>query len=498
MRSPSCFASLAVLALTGLSLAQSTDSPTGSTTIAPTTTSSRSTTVSSASVTTSSSSASSSSSSASASAAQETPGFVNNGTVGAYSCAITQPQQVVANQLVFATDPSSNTTEGASGGDIASPARLAPTTLAACEEAWPAVYPYNAIQLRAPDDSIRAVYLPYGASVSELWVKDRNGVFRDVVLGFDNKTNYGTDTIHPNFGPQVGRYANRIKNGTFEINGTTYHTPLNENNYDTLHGGTVGYDRSAYQIAALNASSVTFTLQDADGNQGFPGSVIASASYTLQNGSTLIQAMDANVTDDKFTPIMLSSHTYWNLAAYNESQTILNHTLSMPRADKYIQTDGHLIPSGPIPDTKGTPLDFATAPRTIGSQYNFTEGICGTNCTGYDTCFVMSSHDRNETILELTSPESGIRMSVTTDQDAIQIYSCPGISAPSTKGSLPRKRVHGGDGTLDEIYDNNSCVVVEMEDYIDGINNPAWNRSQIYGSDRPYHWRAEYTFSTVA
>ncbi|PWN93614.1 galactose mutarotase-like protein [Acaromyces ingoldii] len=485
------FTSLAALALAGLSLAQSSDS------------SSSALSSSSATSATASQPASTDSSSATTtgSTAQETPGFVNNGTVGAYSCAFSEPQQAnvtaPVNQLVFLADaPNVTATDGSDSSNISSPARLAPTTLAECAEAWPPVYPYNAIQLRAPDDSIRAVYLPYGASVSELWVKDRNGVFRDVVLGFDNKTNYGTDKIHPNFGPQVGRYANRIKNGTFEINGTTYHTPLNENNYDTLHGGTVGYDRSPYEITQLNASSVTFVLHDADGNQGFPGSVVASASYTLQNSSTLIQAMDANVTDDKYSPIMLSSHTYWNLAAYNESQTILNHTLFMPRADKYIKTDGHLIPTGPIPDTKGTPLDFTQA-RTIGSQYNDTEGVCGTNCTGYDTCFVMSSHDRNETVLELTSPESGIKMSVKTDQDAIQIYSCPGVSAPATKGSLPRKRVHGGDGTLDEIYDNNSCVVVEMEDYIDGINNPAWNRSQIYSKDRPYHWRAEYSFSTV-
>jgi aldose 1-epimerase len=398
-------------------------------------------------------------------------GFVNNGTVGSFPCVEgTAP----GNQIAFLS------------GSYAS----------ACPDALQPVYPYNKINIRSPDDSIRATFLPYGASLQELWVKDRNGTWRDVVVGFDNTTNYGTDTIHNYFGPQVGRYANRIKNGTFEINGTTYHTPLNENNIDTLHGGKIGYDRRSHSVEHMNASAVSFLLHDADGNQGFPGSVVARAFYALDNNGTFNIQMDANVTDDKSTPIMLSHHVYWALHGYaGQNDTILNHTLHMPQADKYIKTDGILIPTGEIPSVTNTPYDFQTA-RTFNERFNETEGVCGTGCQGWDSCFVMSEHDRNSTILTLSSPETGIKLEIKTDQDAIQVYTCDGVSSP-TKGSLPRKRVHGGDGTLDKVYENHSCVVLEMEDYIDGINNPEWKRDQIYSKQRPYHWRAEYTFSSA-
>lgn len=396
-------------------------------------------------------------------------GFVNNGTVGSFPCVEgTAP----GNQVPF----------------------MSQSYASACPDALQPIYPYNKINIRSPDDSIRATFLPYGASLQELWVKDRNGTWRDVVVGFDNSTNYGTDTIHNYFGPQVGRYANRIKNGTFEINGTTYHTPLNENNIDTLHGGKIGYDRRSHSIESINGSAVSFILNDPDGFQGFPGSVIARASYALDNNGTFNIQMDANVTDDKSTPIMLSHHVYWALHGYSgTNDTILNHTLHMPQADKYIKTDGILIPTGEVPSVKDTPYDFQTA-RTFNERFNETKGVCGTGCQGWDSCFVMSEHDRNSTILTLSSPETGIRLDIKTDQDAIQVYTCDGVSSP-TKGSLPRKRVHGGDGTLDKIYENHSCVVLEMEDWIDGINNPEWKRNQIYSKERPYHWSAEYTFS---
>ena len=404
-------------------------------------------------------------------------GFVNDGTIGTYPCA------VCAN---------SNT-----GSESACDKIFSDTTLPMCPEALPPVYPYNKINLRAPDDSIRATFIPYGATMSEVWVKDRQGTWRDIVLGYDNSTNWGTDPIHPFIGSQVGRYANRIKNGTFELDGQTYHTPLNDNDgLDTLHGGDIGYDRREHTIEQLNSSSITFTLYDPSGNQGFPGAVAARARYTLLENGQLHINMDANVTEGK-TPLMLSHHGYWALHGYGlENNTILDHTLHMPKADKYIATDGILIPTGPIPSVENTPYDFTT-PRQFSERYDQTLNVCGTGCQGWDSCFVMSEgHDREENVVTLTSPETGIRMQIKSDQDAIQVYTCDGISSP-VKGSIPRKRTHGGDGTLDKIYENHSCVVIEMEDYIDGINNPSWGRNQIYSPDRPYQWRAEYQFSTV-
>lgn len=378
-------------------------------------------------------------SSSTSESAKQTPGFVNNGTIGQYPCAVGTSKD---GQVPFVSSQ----------------------TLADCSEAKQPVYPFNRINLRSPDDSIRATFMPYGARLLEFWVRDRSGKWQDIVLGLDNSTSYQglVKTLHPFFGPQVGRYANRIKNGTFELDGKTYHTPLNENDIDTLHGGKVGYDQRSYTIESWNASHVTFVLHDPKGSQGFPGSVTARASYTLGNKGLFGINMDAEVTEGK-TPIMLSHHVYWALHGYKDSKnTILDHKLHMPKADKYIKTDGILIPTGPIPSVKDTPYDFRQ-PRTFSERFNQTQGACGTGCQGWDTCFVMSEgHERDETVLALTSPETGIRLRVKTNQDAIQVYTCDGVSS-ATKGSIPRKYAHGGDGSLEKVYENHSCVVLEME-----------------------------------
>lgn len=391
--------------------------------------------------------------------------FVNNDTIGSYTCGS-------GGQVTFTT---------VSGTE--------------CVDAKPPVYPYNRIELRSPDDSIRAVVIPYGAAITELWVKDRYGGWRDVVLGYDNVTNWGTDPIHPNFGPVVGRYANRIRNGTFELDGQKYQVPLNENNVTALHGGMIGYDRSNYTITSLSPNEVVLSHSDPAGFQGFPGAVESVTRYTLGENATW--SIEMNATASERTPLMLSSHVYWNLEALNETQSILDaHTLHLPYADKFVATDSILIPTGELPDVQGTPYDFRE-PTKFSQNFNDTLGVCGANCTGWDSCWVQSQPPAAETnVIELYSTNSGIKVSVSSDQPAIQVYTCSGINSPS-KGSIPRKRSHGGDGTLDKIYDNYSCVVLEMEDYIDGINHPEWGRDQIYGPDRNYTWNAQYKFSHV-
>ncbi|CEH13276.1 galactose mutarotase-like protein [Ceraceosorus bombacis] len=373
-------------------------------------------------------------------------------------------------------------------------------TYGTCPDGKAPQYPANVVRISAEDDSIRAGFIPYGATLVELWVRDRDGAWRDVVLSFDNTTNYLTDPIHPNFGPTVGRYANRIKNGTFTANNQTYYVPRNENGKNSLHGGDVGYDRSPFVVESFNATSIVFAHVDPDGFQGFPGQVDSRVIHTLQPNATWAISMSANVSapQDIQTPILLSSHVYWNLDAYADgsNSTILDHVLHMPHADKYIQTDSDLIPTGPRPDVSGTPFDFLQ-PTPFRRNFDNSTGICGANCTGWDSCFWQSNEPaRDEPQLEMYSPRSGIKLSLTTDQPAFQIYTCSGISSPA-KGSLPRKRSHGGDGTLAEIYENHSCVVIEAEGLIDAINNPDWNVDQLYSASKPYTWAAEYRFSNV-
>lgn len=156
-------------------------------------------------------------------------------------------------------------------------------------------------------EGIRGYFVPYGASISNLFINDTHGNELDLVLGWDNATHYTTDTKHPHYGAVPGRYANRIKNSSFEIDGTTYHVSPNENGgADTLHGGLRGWDWRNWTVTAHTTNSITFSLVDQDGNQGFPGEVVSYVTYTMTPYSWHIKMLATATT--KKTPIMLSSH----------------------------------------------------------------------------------------------------------------------------------------------------------------------------------------------
>ena len=161
--------------------------------------------------------------------------------------------------------------------------------------------------------NIRANFIPYGASVSNLFINDTNCVERDLVGGFDNATHYTEDTVHPHFGGVPGRYANRIKNSSFVLDGETYNILPNENpepgfpqGIDTLHGGPDGWDWRNWTVVAHEYNSITFSLTDPDGMEGFPGEVVSYVTYTLGNMTWDLRMVAVATT--KATPIMLSSH----------------------------------------------------------------------------------------------------------------------------------------------------------------------------------------------
>lgn len=323
---------------------------------------------------------------------------------------------------------------------------------------------------------------------------------------WDNASYYTIDGQHPHYGAVPGRYANRIKNSSFTIDGQTYHVSANENNgLDTLHGGKNGWDWRNWTVVAHTTSSITFSLADADGNQGFPGEVIAYVTYALTPYQWHIRMTANSLT--KASPIMLSSHTYWNLDAFANpaTPTVLNHTLHLPYSGQRIGTDSILVPTGEIlsiPQYDAN--DFWTAPKQIGANITAPGasgplyGECGFNCTGYDTAFLinrrLSPYDWRTSgpIATLESAWSGIRVDVFSDQEAIQIYSCDGQN-----GTLTLKKTQGLDGR-ERTVPQYGCVVMEVEDWIDGINHPEWGREsrQVFGpADGAYTLAADYRFS---
>ncbi|ORX95099.1 galactose mutarotase-like domain-containing protein [Clohesyomyces aquaticus] len=352
-------------------------------------------------------------------------------------------------------------------------------------------------------EGIRGYFIPYGASITNLFINDTHGVERDIVLGFDNATHYSEDKFHPHLGGVPGRYANRIKNSTFTIDGVDYHiTPNENNNNDTLHGGPDGWDWRNFTVVSHTTDSITFSIVDPDGKEGFPGEVVSYITYTMTPNTWGFKMIALSTT--KKTPIMLSSHTYWNLDGFQnpETPTALNHTLHMPYSGQRISTDGILIPDGIIlPNLQYSVNDFWSSPKQLGANFSAPEihGNCGTNCTGYDTCYIVN-RDQNGPfdwrtsgpVATLSSPWSGIQVDIFSDQEAFQVYSCGGQN-----GTLPIKSTQGLD-SRPRVVEQYGCIVMEVEDWIDAINRPEWQREKrnIFGpDDPPYVLEAQYKFS---
>ncbi|KAF8161157.1 galactose mutarotase-like domain-containing protein [Crassisporium funariophilum] len=360
----------------------------------------------------------------------------------------------------------------------------------------PTSNPFELVQLVAPDASARANFIPFGAIATNFWVKDKKGAFRDILLGFDNHTLYQSDAEgHPYFGPIVGRYANRIRNGTFTIpiskdasGPNKFFVPQNEGN-NTLHGGVDGFDRRVWSIVKKSSSSVTFALVDPNGTQGFPGTVVTTVTYTLERKSTW--KISINAVASAKTPIMLSGHHYWNFEAYQESQDLNGHFAQF-QSSKFVATDGQLIPNGTLLNVNNSPMDFRKA-KSIGLSIPATaqEEFCGTGCVGFDNCWLFDEVTQKKPAFSMWSVNSGIKLDIFTNQPALQVYTCNGIF----NADLPisRKKEQGGPTA---IYTDHSCVVIENESVIDAINNPEFGVDQIFGPERPYNWEASYVFST--
>ncbi|KAG6872448.1 hypothetical protein C0995_009705 [Termitomyces sp. Mi166 len=295
-------------------------------------------------------------------------------------------------------------------------------------------WPFDVTTLSAPDGSITAKFVSFGATMTELWVKDKYGNARDVILGYDDNTRLLTDPDHPVFNPIVGRYANRIKNGTFSIPITkdpqpdgpnVYHIPLNSGEpiaylslsnqcidrlmalagQVTLHGGIYGWDRRNWTIVSKTPTSVTYKHLDA-ADEGFPGNITAYATHKVSDGGVLKTEVYATATQE--TPIMLTQHIYWNLDAFQDGvNDILGHHLQVD-SSKVIAVDSIAIPTGDFIQVEGTPFDFRKEQK-IGARWNDTINLCGPGCQGYDHAWVYDNDESNKTGSSLWSDTSGIR-----------------------------------------------------------------------------------------
>jgi len=256
--------------------------------------------------------------------------------------------------------------------------------------------------------------IDYGAIVVSINVPDRNGKRTNVTAGFTSLDGYLQR--HPYFGSTVGRFCNRIAKGKFSIDGKTYSLAIN-NGPNHLHGGEIGFDKLIWRVSeklqADNSVGLRFSLTSPDGQEGYPGTLKVVADYVWDNENTLTIRFTANT--DKATHVNLTNHAYFNLSGAG-SGTVYKHELELA-SDQYLDVDENMIPTGKIPNVKGTPLDFMVK-HPIGDKI---QELAETK--GYDHCFVV----RGETgklrpAAKVVDPASGRTMEVRTTQPGIQLY----------------------------------------------------------------------------
>jgi aldose 1-epimerase len=259
---------------------------------------------------------------------------------------------------------------------------------------------------------LTAKIMTFGAIITELKTPDRDGKPGDIVLGFDNFEQYAKG--HPFFGAIAGRYANRIAKGKFTLDGKEYQLPIN-NGPNSLHGGLKGFDKKVWKAEAIETAegpSLRLSCFSADGEEGYPGNLNVTVTYTLTPKNEL--RIDYSATTDKATPINLTNHSYFNLAG---SGTVLDHEL-MIDADHYTPVDETLIPSGEIKSVTGTPLDF-TKTKKIGRDIAQTPAYI----SGYDHNFVLNNGGKSLALCaRAIEPKTGRIMEIYTTEPGVQLY----------------------------------------------------------------------------
>jgi aldose 1-epimerase len=267
-------------------------------------------------------------------------------------------------------------------------------------------------------NGLKAGIMTYGAILVSLEVPDRNGELDDVTLGYDDLAGYIKE--NPYFGVIVGRYGNRIAKGRFSLDGTTYQLATN-NEENHLHGGVKGFDKVVWNAQPFeqdDAVGVKLTYLSKDGEEGYPGNLECSATYTLTNNDELKVSYEAQT--DKATPVNLTHHSYFNLAGQGKGD-ILGHEL-MINADRFTPVDKGLIPTGELQTVKTTPMDF-TKPCAIGARINddFEQLKYG---LGYDHNWVLNKEGQELTLAARAyEPTSGRVLEIYTTEPGIQFYS---------------------------------------------------------------------------
>ena len=313
----------------------------------------------------------------------------------------------------------------------------------------------------------------FGGRLVSVMVPDKDGNMVDVILGFDNINDYMTKPS--DFGASIGRYANRIDGGKFELDGQT--VVLNQNDgQNCLHGGAEGWQYQVYEAEQVDAQTLKLTIVDPDGHMGFPGTVTAVVTYKLTDDNAIDITYEG--TTDKPTVLSMTNHAYFSLSG-NHAVEGTDMVLYV-NADTFTPANENLIPTGEMRPVEGTPFDFRT-PKAIGQDINqdYDQLVLG---NGYDHNWVLNTAgDITKLALSVYSPATGILLEEYTDQPGVQVYT----------GNFLTGMVAGKHGIK---YPKRASVCIETQLFPDSPNRPEWPTATLRPGETYTH-RCIYKFS---
>ncbi len=326
---------------------------------------------------------------------------------------------------------------------------------------------------------MRARILAWGSILQQLIVPGKNGP-TDVVLGYDTIKGYLKDTNY--FGATVGRYANRIAKGRFELDGHTYQLATNDGP-NALHGGVRGFDKHLWTIASVksgpDSASVTLVRTSPDGEEGYPGTMHVSATFTLTESNEL--HVDYRATTDKPTIVNITNHSYFNLAGQDSGHSATDLLLTIP-AESFTPVNSTLIPTGEFRPVANTPFDFRT-PHRIGDRVRDGKDEQLRFGRGYDQNWVVTRAPTKglHMLAKVEDPRSGRVMEILGNQPGVQFYSGNFLNGTVT-------------GKAHVIYRQGDALALEPQVFPDTPNHPQFGSARL-NPGQTYENRIVYRFS---
>ena len=322
-------------------------------------------------------------------------------------------------------------------------------------------------------NNIEVCITNFGGRIVSVMVPDREGVMRDVVLGFDSIRDY--ITIPSDFGASIGRYANRINQGRFTLDGVEYVLP--RNNYGhCLHGGPNGFQYQVYDARQTGPQELELTYLSKDGEEGFPGNITCKVLMTLTDDNAIDIRYEAET--DQPTIVNMTNHSYFNLDGDAGSNS--DHLLTID-ADYYTPVDSTFMTTGEIAPVEGTPMDFRTA-TPVGARIDDFDFVQLKNGNGYDHNWVLNTQrDITHKCVTLESPKTGIVLDVYTNEPGIQVYA----------GNFLDGTIMGKKGI---VYNQRASVCLETQKYPDTPNKPDWPSAVLRPGEK-YNSHCVFKFS---